>query len=57
MAKSFPDRISYCVSKYECGEVSEHSFPTDMVTRANSQESEAGGLPQAPGWHGLCSKV
>lgn len=28
MAKSFPDRISYCVSKYECGEVSEHSFPT-----------------------------
>ena len=57
MAEFFPERVSYCVSKYGYGEVSEHSFPTDMVTHANSQESEAGGLPQAPGWHRLHSKV
>lgn len=53
MAESFPERISYCVSKY--GKVSE-LFLLDMVTHANTQETEAGGLPQGPGRPGLHSE-
>lgn len=57
MAESFPEHISYCVSKYGYSEVSEHSFHTGHVTHANTQETEVGGLPQGPGWPGLHSEV
>lgn len=31
-------------------------FLLDMVTHANTQEPEAGGLPQGPGWPGQHSE-